>query len=245
VDIPATIGRYRVARVLGSGGFATVYLAVDPGLNSPVAIKVLAENWAHNTEIRDRFVSEAREMRRLANRGLVTVFDIDEVQGRPYFVMAYCERGNLADRLGWLKQPLTEDEAMGLIDGMAAALAPLHDAGVVHRDLKPANLFIRRTNNAVVKPGQLLAPDEEFVVGDLGLVKSIDGPGSALSIVAGTPGYDAPEQFDPTSTINLRTKVYAASAVVMTASTQQHPRQVVTDTNAGFDPPVFAAAAGP
>ncbi len=96
------MGRYRLERVLGSGAFATVWLAEDPALEAHVAIKVLADNWANNADVRERFLAEARLLRRVDDPRLVTVFDIgisEDEEARPYFVMEFVPGGTLADRL--------------------------------------------------------------------------------------------------------------------------------------------------
>jgi eukaryotic-like serine/threonine-protein kinase len=97
---PERIGRYRVQSVIGVGGFAVVFRAHDEVLDDAVAIKVLAENWVADAEIRERFLEEARLLRRIRNDNLVTVHDVGELEGeRPYFVMEFAKRGTLADRL--------------------------------------------------------------------------------------------------------------------------------------------------
>lgn len=94
------IGRYRVERRLGTGAFGTVWLAHDDTLDAPVAVKVLADNWSHRLDVRERFLSEARLLRRAASRRVVQVHDIGELpDGRPYFVMEYADGGTLADLL--------------------------------------------------------------------------------------------------------------------------------------------------
>ena len=94
------IGPYRVERVLGTGAFATVWLARDEGLDAHVAIKVLAENWALDEEVRRRFTEEARILWRAASDHIVRVHTIGELEdGRPYFAMDYADRGSLAERM--------------------------------------------------------------------------------------------------------------------------------------------------
>ena len=228
--IPESIGRHRVHRVLGAGGFATVYLAEDPSLDAQVAIKVLAPNFAADPDIRARFINEARLMRRLNVPGLVTIYDVDEQQGTPYFVMEYCERGTLADRLTQLGRPTTLEETLGLISSITAATSAIHRAGMVHRDLKPSNYLIRHTPYSTsVATGDLLATDEELVVADFGLAKIVNLDGTRLSIAAGTPGYGAPEQFRGDPTIDATADVYAATAIVVHAMTATPPRPVVVD----------------
>ena len=85
---PDRFGRYRVVRRIGSGGFATVWLARDDVLDAPVAVKVLADNWAHRLDVRTRFEEEARILRRADSDRVVRVHDIGELpDGRPYCVM--------------------------------------------------------------------------------------------------------------------------------------------------------------
>jgi eukaryotic-like serine/threonine-protein kinase len=77
-------GRYRLIRRLGAGSFATVWLGHDDDLDVPVAVKVLADNWANNSDARNRFLTEARILRRIHDRRLVQVYDIGRVDdGRP------------------------------------------------------------------------------------------------------------------------------------------------------------------
>src|SRR5689334_23897641 len=100
VSMPDRIGRYRVERRLGAGAFATVWLAEDETLESMVAIKVLADNWAHHPDVRARFEQEAQVLRRADSERLVRVHDFGELpDGRPYQVMTYAAGGTLADRL--------------------------------------------------------------------------------------------------------------------------------------------------
>ena len=94
--IPARIGRYRIERRLGAGAFATVWLAADDALESHVAIKVLAENWAHHPDVRARFEQEAQILRRADSERLVRIHDFGELaDGRPYQVMTYAAGGTL------------------------------------------------------------------------------------------------------------------------------------------------------
>lgn len=88
------VGRYRIERRLGAGSFATVWLGHDDDLDVPVAVKVLAENWSGNDDVRLRFLAEARIMRRIRDPRLVQVYDIGTLDdGRPYFVMDFIDGG--------------------------------------------------------------------------------------------------------------------------------------------------------
>ncbi|MYV54485.1 serine/threonine-protein kinase, partial [Streptomyces sp. SID3212] len=199
---PQWIGRYRVERRLGTGAFGVVWLAHDDRLQAPVAIKVMAENWAYRLDIRERFLSEARLLRRAASDGLVQVFDIGEhSEDRPYFVMEYADRGTLEDRLA--AGPLPVAEALRLTAAATRGVAALHRAGAVHRDIKPSNVLVAT------------APDggERVLVADLGLAKSL-AQASGLTLTVGSAGYAAPEQLDQSDGIDARADVYSLGALL-------------------------------
>ena len=96
---PSRLGRLRQVERLGVGGFASVWLYHDDELESDVAVKALADNWAQRLDIRDRFLQEARILRRADSDHVVRVYDVGEVDGTPYFVMTYADLGTVADLL--------------------------------------------------------------------------------------------------------------------------------------------------
>ncbi|MET7572820.1 serine/threonine-protein kinase [Streptomyces sp. NPDC005492] len=212
------IGRYRLERRLGSGAFGTVWLAHDDELEAPVAVKVLAENWAHRLDVRERFLSEARLLRRAGSNRVVQVYDIGELpDGRPYFVMEYADAGTLADVLA--AGPLPVPEALRLTALAARGAAALHEAGIVHRDIKPSNVLLRT------------APDGtgRVLLADLGLAKSL-AHASGLTLAAGSAGYQPPEQAQAGSGIDERADVYSLGAVgyeLVTGTVPGAPGQVV------------------
>lgn len=195
------IGRYRVKRVLGSGAFATVWLGYDPGLEVSVAIKVLADNWSNDADVRERFLAEARLLRRIDDPRVVRVFDIgvldDAANSQPYFVMDYLPGGTLADALG----DLSTAEALAYGVAAAGAVQVLHDADVIHRDVKPSNLLI----DTRCDPARL-------VIADLGSAKRL-AEASGITVTTGTPAYMAPEQAHQTNGFDGRADVYAVAAV--------------------------------
>lgn len=204
--MPDRIGRYRVGRRLGSGAFATVWLADDEELQTSVAVKVLADNWTHQLDVRARFTEEARIMRRAESDRLVRVLDVGELpDGRPYLVMTYASGGTLFERLE--DGPLPVGEALRVAAEVARGVAVLHDLGTLHRDVKPSNVFFH---------------EERVLVGDLGLAKAI-AHGSGFTIVAGSPGYMAPEQAQLGGRLDERADVYALGALAYHMLTGQPP----------------------
>lgn len=190
------IGRYRLDRVLGSGSFATVWKGYDAELDIGVAIKVLADNWSLNADVRERFLAEARLLRRIASDRVVRVHDVGVVDDRPYFVMDYVDGGSLADRIG----SLDPSEAVRLTVQAGYAVQVLHDAGVVHRDIKLGNLLLDGT----ARPPRVL-------VADLGSAKML-ADASGFTVTTGTPAYMAPEQRG-SGGFDARADVYALSVV--------------------------------
>ncbi|MFC3348638.1 serine/threonine-protein kinase [Streptomyces echinoruber] len=212
------IGRYRLQRPLGTGAFAVVWLARDEVLDAPVAVKVLAENWAHRLDVRERFLTEARLLRKAASDRVVQVHDIGELpDGRPYFVMEYADGGTLADLAA--AGPLPVPEALRLTAEAARGAAALHEAGIVHRDIKPSNVLLAA------------APDgsRRVLLADLGLAKSL-AQASGLTQAAGSAGYRPPEQAEPGTGIDARADVYGLGALgyrLVTGTTPAAPGRVV------------------
>jgi serine/threonine protein kinase len=201
-----------VRRRLGSGGFATVWLAYDEQLDAEVAVKVLADNWAHDETVRRRFLEEGRFLRRVESEHVVQVHDVGELEdGRPFLVLTYADRGTLADRLK--QAPLGPEEAVGVIVQVGRGLQALHRRGLLHRDVKPANVLFRSTDDG-----------ERAVLSDLGLGKSLDEV-SRITMPGGTPSYVAPEQAMG-ERLDERADQYSLGAVAYAALTGRSPHQV-------------------
>jgi serine/threonine protein kinase len=184
---------------LGVGGFASVWLYHDDELQSDVAVKALADNWAQRLDIRDRFLQEARILRRADSDHVVRVYDVGEAEGTPYFVMTYADRGTVANLLeDQGRLPL--DRTIDVVTQAGAGLAVLHAQGSIHRDIKPANLLLRSDG-----------PGERVMVADLGVAKAMLHA-SGLTHVVGTPAYMAPEQATGGG-VDERADVYALAAV--------------------------------
>ncbi|HUP64476.1 MAG TPA: tetratricopeptide repeat protein [Thermoanaerobaculia bacterium] len=180
------IGSYEIIRPLGGGGMGEVFLARDLRLGREVALKFLRAELAATPLQRRRFEREARSASSLNHPNLVTIFEVGEHEGRPWFAMELVGGTRLRDviTMGSLSLDRALAMAASLLDGLAAA----HARGIVHRDLKPENVMI--TDEGRVK------------ILDFGLAKptdpgedSIDPEAETLpGVVLGTAGYMAPEQ---------------------------------------------------
>ena len=208
------IGRYRLRDKIGAGAFATVWRGYDDDLDVDVAVKVLADNWASRADVRERFLSEARLMRRIASDRVVRVFDLGKLDdGRPYFVMDYIGGGTLGDVLR--QGPLDAVDALWWGADLARAVAALHGEGVVHRDVTPANLLLR--------PGdESGGGTHRIVLADLGLAKRA-AEASGLTQAVGTPSYMAPEQGRGDGGFDERADIYAIGAVTYALITGHPP----------------------
>lgn len=138
LKLPFQIPGYRIIRRLGSGGMATVWLAMQESLSRPVAVKVLAGERAPDEELVHRFENEARVIAQLVHPHIVGIFDVGRTSnGQIYYTMPYLPRGDLASR------NLRDDPegVLAIMRALAEALACAHDHGIVHRDVKPENVL--------------------------------------------------------------------------------------------------------
>ena len=195
-----SIGRYRLERRIGAGSFATVWLGHDDDLDVPVAVKVLAENWAGNDDVRNRFLAEARILRKIRDPRLVQVYDIGTApDGRPYFVMDYIEGGSFADLRKAGCEPV---RGLWLAAEACRAIEVLHSHDIIHRDVTPGNLLLS------AGPGGRT----RVLIADLGVAKSmVDAVGATMT--AGTPSYMAPEQAAGVLPLDRRADIYSLTAV--------------------------------
>ena len=199
------IGRYRISRVLGSGAFATVWLGHDDELGVDVAIKVLADNWVHDEEVRQRFLEEARILWRASSPHIVRIHHIDVLEdGRPYIVMALADQGSLEDRMrerAVSRRQFTVDEAVDTSLAIAAGLQAAHALDIVHRDLKPSAVLYQSVEGR---------EEPQLVLADFGIAKSIAK--SKTTVATGTPHYMAPEQAE--GRVDQRTDIYSAAVIL-------------------------------
>jgi serine/threonine protein kinase len=169
-------GRYRLERLLGTGGMASVWLATDVRLGRDVAAKVLADSLALDPDYVSRFEREALVAAALSHPNLVNVFDFNAGPPRPYLVMEYVPGTTLADRL----RSGDELDPEIVLRELLNALAHIHQAGILHRDIKPGNVLIGADGRARLT---------DFGVAQLSGAARLTSTG----LVVGTARYIAPE----------------------------------------------------
>ncbi len=207
---PPQLTGYEVQAELGRGGMGVVYRAWDRRLHRPVALKMLLVGAFARPEERERFRREAEAEAGLRHVNIVQVYDVGELDGRPYFTMEFVEGGSLAETLAGA--PLPAGQAAALLATLAEAVQAAHDRGIVHRDLKPANV--------------LLTADGTPKITDFGLARRLDD-GAELTqsgTPLGTPSYMAPEQArGETHSIGPAADVYALGAILYETLTGRPP----------------------
>jgi serine/threonine protein kinase len=208
------IGRYRLSQRLGAGSFATVWRGHDDDLDVDVAVKVLAENWSSNDDVRNRFLGEARLLRKIQDERIVRVYDIGTTEnGQPYFVMDFANGGSLEDLRRNLVPP---GRALRLCAEAARALEVLHREGVIHRDVTPGNILLSYAGS-----------ETRVLLADLGVAKKMIGQQGA-TMTAGTPAYMALEQATGVGTLDQRADIYSIAAVAYSLLTGRPPFPVKT-----------------
>jgi serine/threonine-protein kinase len=171
---------YEVEAKLGHGGMGVVYRARHVRLNRVVALKMVLTGDHAEPQERERFRREAEAVAALQHPNIVQIYDVGDVEGRPYFTMEYVDSGSLAQKLAGT--PLPAGDATALLADLANAVEAAHRGGIVHRDLKPANVLL--TAAGVPK------------VSDFGLARRLGGDTglTGTGTAVGTPSYMAPEQ---------------------------------------------------
>jgi serine/threonine-protein kinase len=211
--------RYRVERLLGSGGMGSVYLGQHIGLGKKIAIKLLHANHCQNEQIVSRFQREARMLAQLQHENIVDVLDIGVLEaGEPYLVMEYLSGESLGDLLG-RAAPLGLELSCSIVVPILCALSASHECGIVHRDLKPANIFLAqgRTGGPIVK------------VIDFGVSKLLGATEdeadnlTSTGLIVGTPAYMSPEQARGEKDLDHRSDIYAIGLILYEMLTGKRP----------------------
>jgi serine/threonine protein kinase len=177
-SIPEAIGRHRVLKLLGEGGFGRVYLAHDDDLDRKVAIKVPRRDRIDRIEDVETYLSEARMVAKLDHPCIVPVYEVGRtVDGLCFVVSKFIEGSDLAHLMK--ESRISQGKASEIVAAVAEGLHHAHTRGLVHRDIKPANILIDNTGKFYVADFGLALKEEDF------------GKGAKL---AGTPAYMSPEQ---------------------------------------------------
>jgi serine/threonine-protein kinase len=210
-------GKYRLLRVLATGGMGRVWVARNEATGAEVALKVLRRGDAEvdqEARLEERFRQEARLSAMVAHRSIVRVFDLVEEEGALVLVMELLRGETLhayVQRLG--ARPA--DEAVAILTPVLGALAHAHDRGLVHRDVSPANVFL------AVEPDGHVAPK----LVDFGIAKARDGASSVQTVtgdVLGTPRYVAPERIRGQD-VDGRADLFSAGVVLYEVITGVSP----------------------
>jgi len=196
-------GSFMALRELGRGGMGSVLLAEHVLIPKRVAVKVLHRHLTEDPELVSRFLAEARAMSLVQHENVVTVYDLDTREGRPYFVMEYLEGQSLA---AFARGPLEPRLVVDLLTQVCDALGAAHARGIIHRDLKPANVFLVPGPNGRHRVKLL----------DFGIAKCLarlDGETpTRTGVLLGTPEFMAPEQCGGQE-VDARTDLYAVGVL--------------------------------
>jgi serine/threonine protein kinase len=207
---------FQIIEKLGEGGMGEVYRATDTSLGRIVALKLLHTELTKDSQLTERFLSEARTQAQLNHPNLATLFRLFQFEGSYCMVMEYVDGetfGQMIRRVG----PIAQERAIPLFKQALAGLAHAHHAGIIHRDIKPSNLMVNK--NGIVK------------VMDFGIAKILGGRGlTATGVRLGTLYYMSPEQIR-NQPLDIRTDIYALGITLYEMLTGRVP----FDSNSDYD----------
>lgn len=210
LQLPTTIGDYELIEEIGRGGMGVVFRARQVSLARSVAVKMILRGRLASDSDLQRFLSEASATARLQHPNIVPVYEVGDIEGRPFFSMKLISGLTLSDRL--LDGPMPEREAAELIAVIARAIGFAHRQGIVHRDLKPSNILIDEDGTAMVS--------------DFGLAKrfGVENDLTRSGMVIGTPSYMSPEQASGRrDNVGPASDIYSLGCVLYHALTGRPP----------------------
>ena len=200
---------YEIIDTLGKGGMGVVYKARHIPLDRLVAIKMIISGAHASDDQVQRFQKEAEAAAHLKHPNIVSVYEVGEHDGLPYFSLEFVDGPSMAELMS--ETTMSAKEAAQILLPVARAIEYSHEMGVLHRDLKPQNI--------------LITPDGAPKVADFGLAKRLDSTESQTmtGVVVGTPGYLAPEQASDTKKVGKHTDVYALGCILYYLMTGRPP----------------------
>jgi len=208
-------GRYQLTRVVGSGGMATIYAAIDLRLDRQVAVKIMHSHLAQDEQFVSRFIREAKAAASLSHPNIVAVLDQGWNQGGApcvFIVMELIEGATLRDYL--IEQgSLSPERALSIITPVASALAAAHKLGIVHRDIKPENILVSK--------------EGRIKIADFGLARGAllgNTMTAESSVILGSVSYLSPEQVQR-GVADARSDIYSLGIVLFEILTGQKPYQ--------------------
>ncbi|MDQ6666426.1 MAG: serine/threonine-protein kinase, partial [Acidobacteriota bacterium] len=206
-----TISHYRIVEKLGDGGMGVVWKARDTRLNRFVALKFLPAAMTGDPERKRRFAQEARAASALNHPNIVTIYEIDQVDGADFISMEFVP-GKALDQL-IPRKGLRLNDALQYAIQAADALAAAHAAGIVHRDLKPANIMAGGNGGVKVLDFGLAKLTEQLGASEFARTETLARPQTKEGVIAGTISYMSPEQAEGKK-VDARTDIFSFGAVL-------------------------------
>ena len=190
----ARLGAYEIVGALGAGGMGEVYRARDTKLGRDVALKLLPEAFARDSQRLGRFQREAQVLASLNHPHIAQIYGLEDSSGTSALVMELVEGATLAERLA--RGPLPVDEALTIAHQVADALEAAHERGIVHRDLKPGNIVVSAGGTAKVLDFGLAAVAQDTAAAHVDATHSptLSIAATGVGMILGTAAYMAPEQ---------------------------------------------------